>query len=161
MDILISLISFISLEDPEIQSALQNLVLLVISVLGTVVTAGITVASKKALKWLDGKSHAATFQCAVSKIETVTKNAVDEVEQTLVRQLKAEEKWDGDTAKQARDTAVDIAKRHLGDQGIKELSGCMGHTAESMEGMFRTYVEKHVRNMGSTGNESPLVAMGK
>lgn len=149
------------LDDPQIQSALQTVILAVIVALGGVVTALITLASKKILKWLNGKAHAATFQCAIGKLEMLTKNAVDEVEQTLVRQLKADDKWDADTAKEARDTAVRIAKRHFGDKGLKELASCMGHTAGSIDGMLRTYVEKHVRAMGTTNGSSPVVSMGE
>ena len=149
------------LDNPQIQSALQTIILTIIVTLGGLVTALIGFASKKALRWLEGKAHASTFECAIGKLTTITQNAVDEVEQTLVRQLKADNKWNADTAKEARDTAVGIAKRHLGEDGLKELAGCLGHAEESLEGMFRTYVEKHVRAMGTTNGKSPVVAMGE
>jgi len=162
-------IAFLSLDDPATQTLMQSVVLAVISALGAVLTATITLASKKALQWLDGKAHAATFQCAMSKIESVTRSAVDEVEQTLVRQLKEDDRWDVETARGARDTAVEIAKRHLGIRGMKELEGCLGHAQDSIEGILRTHVEMYVkrenveRSTGSAtdGKKRPIVRMGK
>ena len=147
--------------DPHVQAVTQNIALTVLSALATVVTALVGMASKKILQWLDGKAHAATFECAMSKIESVTKSAVDEVEQTVVRKLKSEDQWNAETAKGARDTAVLIAKNHLGQRGLKELEGCLGQAQDSIEGMLRTHVEKNVLRMGTSGNASPFVAMGK
>ena len=151
----------LNLEDPALQAAMQTIVLSVLSLLGTVITGAVAWMASYAKQWLEGKAHAATFQCAVNKLETVTKNAVDEVEQTLVRQLKADGKWNAETAREARDTAVDVAKRQLGEKGMEELEGCLGHAREAIEGMLRTYVEKQVRGHGNSGSDSPIVAMGK
>ena len=149
------------LDNPQIQSALQTVILALIIGLGGLITTMGTMASKRLLQWLEGKAHAATFQCAIGKLTTITKNAVNEVEQTLVRQLKATDKWDAETAKEARDTAVGIAKRHLGEKGMKELASCLGHAKESIEGMIRTYVEKYVREMGTSSSDSPIVPLGE
>ncbi len=150
----------LSLDDPQTQAALQTVVLAVISLFGTVLAGLIGWVGTSLKKWLDGKANAAAFKCAVTKIETVTGRAVAEVEQTLVRQLKADGQWDADTARKARDIAVDIAKRHLGKRGLIELAGCFGHAAESTEGMLRTYVENRVDRTGSTTKGSPIVGLG-
>lgn len=150
----------LSLDDPQVQTILQNIVFAVISALGTVLVAAIGLGTRKVLKFLDGKAYAATFECAIKKIGTLTKNAVMEVEQTLVRQIKKDKKWDVDTAREARDTAVSIVERHLGENGMVELGNCLGLVRESLQGMLRTYVERHVNEMGSTNGESPIVAMG-
>jgi len=141
------------------QEMLQQVALGIVSLLGTVVTGLLAWASKSIKQWLEGKAHAATFQCATDKLEVVTRNAVWEVEQTLVRQLKSEDNWNVETAKLARDTAVQTAVRHLGKHGLAELKGCLGQTQEVIEGMIRTYIEKHVRGMGSSGDSSPIVGM--
>jgi hypothetical protein len=113
------------------------------------------------MRWLESKSHGASFAGAIQKIETLTINAVDEVEQTLVRQLKADKEWNVGTAKQARDTAVSIAMRHLGTRGAAEVQSSLGLDREKLEGMLRTLVEKHVGSSGTKSEESPKVALGK
>lgn len=138
----------------------QDIVLSVIALAGSVITAILGLASRSLLRWLASKSHDASFNCAIQKMETLTINAVDEVEQTMVRQLKADKNWNQDTAKQARDTAVSIALRHLGDQGLREIQGCLGLQRDKIEGMLRTYVEKRVGSSGMKSPEAPVVPLG-
>ena len=156
------LIAF-SLDDPSVQAALQTVVLAVVSLLGTLLAGLIGWAGASARKWLASKAHGEAFACATTKLEKLTQNAVQEVEQTLVRQLKADEKWDAGTAKEARDTAVEIVKKHLGEKGMVELKDCMGVAVDTVEGMIRTHVEKHVYSMNATSGagKAPLVPLGK
>ena len=149
------------------QSTLQTVVLAVIGLLGNVITGLITVGSGKIMKWLDAKSkasgseaHYAAFKCATEKLSTWSRSAVDEVEQTVVRKLKRENKWDKGTARMARDTAVEVMTRHAGEHGMAELQDCLGVGKDVVLGMFRTWIEKQVRDDGSSGNGSPIVAMG-
>lgn len=146
---------------------IQQVALAVISLLGMVITGFITYASNAVRKWIkakaaetESKAHLAAFTCATTKLETISKNAVEEVEQTLVRQLKEADKWDAAGAKRARDTAVKIALKHLGSQGLQELKACMGHAPDVIEGMLRTYVERTVRAHGTTKTPgSPVVPL--
>ena len=149
------------------QATMQTVVLAVISLLGTLLTALIGVGSKKLMQWLDARAkasgseaHYAAFKCATEKLSTWSRSAVDEVEQTIVRKLKREDKWDKNTARGARDTAVDVMTRHAGEQGMAELQECLGVTKDVVLGMFRTWIEKQVRADGSSGNGSPIVSMG-
>lgn len=149
------------------QSTMQTVVLAVIGLLGTVLTGLITIGSRKLLAWLDAKAkssgseaHYAAFKCATEKLSTWSRSAVDEVEQTVVRKLKRQDKWNKETARMARNTAVDVMVRHAGDQGLAELEQCLGVGREVVLGMFRTWVEKQVRADGSSGDKSPIVSMG-
>ena len=143
------------LTDPQILEALRGLlstfILGLVSLLAAAMVAGLALGRKKLNAWVSSKvasaesdAHYDAFECATGKLETLTKNAVLEVEQTLVRQLKADKKWDAETAVEARDAAVAVALNHLGSQGMGELEKCLGHGPDIINGMLRTYVEKHV-----------------
>lgn len=146
--------------DLVLEESMPTIAQFVVSLLGIVLTALIAWVSREAKAWLASKAHFAAFECAMQKLETLSYNAVSEVEQTLVRQFKAEKNWNSDTAREARNTAVRIVKSHLGDKGIKELKGCLGHGLDTLEGLIRTLVEKHVSEHG-THSDGPLVKMGE
>lgn len=99
--------------------------------------------------WLNAKVHDARFHCATEKISHFTANAIAEAEQTTVKQLKKDGKWDVEKAKTVRDSVVDVVKRHLGPQGLKELKGCLGHDEKVIEGMIRTQIESFLNKTGN------------
>lgn len=153
-----------------LSNAVQTVVVAVLGLLGTVIVSLLTAGSRKLIAWLDAKAkesesnaHYAAFKCATSKLETLTKNAVIEVEHTLVREAKAQKTWGADAARKARDTAVGIVIRHLGPKGLQELEGCMGHATDVIEGIVRTLVERFVQDsridMKPNAN-GPVVSLG-
>lgn len=164
--------------DPEIlaqgQALLKTVILGLIAVLGTASAVGIAFLRVRIVAYINGKTekakaegksaeaiaHLEAFKCVVAKLDSWSTAAVAEVEQTLVRQLKKEEgQWNVQTARQARDTAVDVMKRLAGDQGIAELETCTGKTKEAIFTMFRTWVELKVSGSGGEAANSPVVPM--
>lgn len=159
--------------DPEIVSAAQELaktaVLAVLGFLGTATTIGLAIASKRIIGWFNAKiekakaeakgaesvAHYEAMKCVTQKLDTWSTTAVAEVEQTLVRQLKADKTWDPNTALEARDTAVEIMKRHAGEGGLSELQQCTGLALPGIEGMFRTWVETKVSQQQSDSRPDP------
>lgn len=108
----------------------------------------------KASRWLEAKTHSASFSCAVEKITTVTKMLVAEAERTLVKEAQAAAE-DGKLTKEEglriRNEVVKRAKEHLGTKGLKELQGCLGHAGDDgvamIERMLRTHVEARLAEM--------------
>lgn len=168
--------------DPEIVGAAQNLlktaVLALLGFLGTAASIGLTVARKRIMAWVTAKAnkaqsdakgsessaHYEAMRCVVLKLDTWSTHAVAEVEQTLVRQLKADKKWNTETALEARDTAVEIMTRHAGDHGLSELQQCTGLGLQGVLGMFRTWIESKVSKQQSDTrpdpqNKRPIVPM--
>src|SRR5690606_23581566 len=128
---------------------IQSLSEATLSILSMVIAALITWASRSLKRYIESKEHFASFNCALTKIEVLSRAAVEEVEQTLVRQFKAEGKWDVETATRARDTALEIVKRHLGDKGMTEIKGCLGMAMKDIERLVLTKIESFVSRSGS------------
>lgn len=126
-----------------------------VSILSLVVTGLITWAARSLKQFLESKAHFASFNCAMTKLEALSMNAVEEVEQTLVRQFKAEDKWGVETATEARDTAVEIVKKHLGKAGLAEVQGCLSLGLADVERLITTKVEAFVSRSGA--GDGPLV----
>lgn len=157
----------------EIQAVIQTFILGVLGLLGTGATLGIVFLRAKLVTYIDGKSkqaeaegrsaestaHLEAFNCVVGKLDTWSTAAVQQVEQTVVRHLKKEKKWNVDTARGARDTAVDVMTELAGETGLAELETCTGKTSEAILSMFRTWIEMKVADAGSTDTDAPIVPM--
>lgn len=144
--------------EQQIHDILELAVTGALSLMAMVITGLISWGAKSLKQWLDSKAHSASFSCATEKLETLSVGAVMEVEQALVRQLKADQEWNADTAKLARDTAVEIVKRQLGEKGLAELQGCLGLALSDIEGLIRTKVEAIVSSEGD--GMGPVVPLG-
>ena len=145
--------------DQQLQEILELVVTGGLSLLTLVVTGLVSWGAKSIKQWLDSKAHMASFSCATGKLETLVMGATMEMEQTLVRQLKEDDKWDAETAKMVRDTAVGIVKRQLGERGLEELKGCLGLALADIDGIIRTKIEAFVGQSGT--GQGPVVAPGK
>lgn len=111
---------------------------LLVTALGTLATWVVW----KLKDWINAKVHDARFHCATEKIAHFTQNAIAEAEQTIVKDLKAQDgKWTPEAQKAVRDNVVEVVKRHFGARGLKELKGCLGHDEKVIEGMIRTQIE--------------------
>jgi len=158
------------LADPELlaeaQSLFRTIILGVLALLGSLLAVGIPLVSKKISTWLEAKGKGAkasaalkALQCFNEKLRTLATSAVAEVEQTLVRQLKADGTWNAETAMKARDTAVEVMTRHAGENGLAALKECGGMALPALMGVFRTWVEMIVGETGAKGKNAPIVPM--
>lgn len=155
----------------QAQELVKTLVLGLLGLLGTVFGVAILWVRTQATEWFNAKiekaksdaktaesaAHYEAFRCFTERLTQLATKAVDEVEQTMVRELKADKKWNVDTARKARDTAVEIMVRHAGEDGLKELQHCGKIGLDALMGMFRTYVESEVVRRGSS---TPANAIG-
>lgn len=127
-----------------------------IQTVSTILIGLITYLGVKVSKWLDAKTHSASFSCATEKLVTITKGLVREAERTLVKEAK-EAASDGKLSKEEgariRDEVEKRAKEHLGARGLKELQGCLGHAgadgSKIIERMIRTHIESRIAEMRS------------
>lgn len=118
-----------------------------ISALATIVAAVIPLLGVKVSRWLESKAHLASFECANKRIMEMTRTAVLEVEQTLVKEYK-KASADGKITKEegiaARDSAYEKVKKHLGKDGWKELLGCLKIDGEALRGLLISHIEARV-----------------
>lgn len=115
-----------------------------LSALSGVLTILIGMVSMHLRHWLASKAHFASFECATTKLEKLSTTAVADIEQTLVRTLKAEGRWTPETALAARDAALAVMMQHLGPKGLAELQECLGLAYEDVKDMALSYIEKQV-----------------
>ncbi|PCJ22419.1 MAG: hypothetical protein COA94_09130 [Rickettsiales bacterium] len=147
--------------EEQVQTILEMATTGALSLLAMTVSGLLAWGARSIKHWLDSQAHMASFACASTKLASLASDAVLEVEQTLVKQLKNDEAWNADTAKTARDTAAAIVKRHLGTRGLAELRGCLGLALADIEGLIRTQIEVSVQRAGTAGRHSPTVALGE
>lgn len=131
---------------PEMTEQIFPLTLAVLSaVVSMVLIPSIRAGGKHLAGLLESKGADARFSVATMKTAGLLSDAIGEVEQTFVRRMKAKGEWDGDAAKLARDTAVEVTKRHLGDGGIAEVMEGFGIKDPAVfDGKLRTMVESIV-----------------
>lgn len=109
----------------------------------------------------DSQAHLASQKCFAYRLEKLTTRAVMDLEQTFVRKMKREKRWDKKAARIARDTAVEVMEKHAGPAGLAEMMACSGLDIEGLRDVFRTSVEAEVASKGSTDARSPIVSRGK
>lgn len=142
------------MNEATVQFLSNEILPLVLQALGILLTTLVGWLGMKASRWLEAKTHSASFSCAVEKITTVTKMLVAEAERTLVKEAQAAAA-DGKLTKEEglkiRNEVVKRAKEHLGTKGLKELQGCLGHAGDDgmamIERMLRTHVEARLAEM--------------
>ena len=139
------------------------------SLLLTVITGLLAIASKSLRTWLSAQANSAhskemkeaiyAYEAAVAQLQALAANAVTEVEQTLVRQLKEDKNWDSVTAQEARDAAAEIVMRH-GKQACDVLRDAGRMTLPAIEGLVRTLVENSVAAMPHKSKSPPASPLG-
>lgn len=111
---------------PELTAQLFDISLLLLS---AVVTGVIIPIIRKlgllASQWLESKTHSAAFACATEKLTALVAEAVQDTEQTFVKDMKKQGKWDAGAASLARGAAYDAVMRTLGPEGRQEVLGCL------------------------------------
>jgi len=139
------------LDDPQIQSQLNAVLMGVISLFFAILTGLIAWASAAVKKWLTAKANYAVFHAASDKIFALAAGLVDEAEQTLVKEAKAataDGKLTKDDAIRIRDEVVKRVMEHLGMEGVTDLQGAFGHAGqkgiEMIQRMIRTAIEARI-----------------
>lgn len=144
---------------PFTETLLDVVVPALITVLGTLITIGMT----RLNAWLRSKVHVESFRCASEKLDKLVGDAVVEAERTLVREYqaaKADGKLTVEDGEKVRDAVVDVVKRHLGKRGLAEIEGCLGIEREHVEGMIRTRIESALDRLKKNDVASPSHAPG-
>jgi len=100
--------------------------------------------AKRAADYMGSRAHLASLECATTRMTQAANAAVEEIEQTLVKSLKAEDAWTAESARAARDEAMAIAMRHLGTRGLAEIRECLGHGVDDVRAMLRSFIEARV-----------------
>lgn len=147
-----------------LNSAALVVLLALISAIALTLRKVVNLGSERLVAWIDARAkteesnaHLAALECVTRKLSTWAQTAVVELEQTLVRSLKREGKWNETTAREVRDAAVEVMKRHAGPAGLAELQKCTGLDMEVLEGMMRTYIENTVATLNRTRGQEPRV----
>lgn len=144
------------METSAAQMLAEDVLPVAIQTLSAILIALISYLGMKASKWLEAKTHSASFSCATEKLVTITKGLVHEAERTLVREAKdaaSDGKLTKEDAVRIRDEVAKRTKEHLGARGVKELQGCLGHAGSDgvkmIDRMIRTHIESRVAEMKS------------
>jgi hypothetical protein len=145
-----------SLDDPQIHTALQTVVLAIISLLGTMVLALLTWLSASVKRWLAVKGASAAFLAGSDRVFAVTASLVREAEQTLVREAKAATE-DGKLTKEdgirIRDEVLKRSLDHLGLDGVIDLQNIFGHKGDKGVDMIRRILRTAIESRVSEQRE--------
>lgn len=132
-----------------IQPYIQDLLILVVTALGAVLTKLIAQAGSKALAWMDANVHSATFKCATEKLTEISSLVVVNTEATMVRDLKAasaDGKLTAEEGRQVMENALAEAKEFLGEKGLAELQECLGHAGEEGKAVIDRLLKSHIES---------------
>ena len=81
---------------------------------------------------------------------------VKEVQQTVVDELKSSDKWTKETAKEAKDAALNKLKEYLGVKGLKEVMDILGVSDGSLlDRLLSSFIEAEVKDI-SSASEVPV-----
>lgn len=112
-----------------------------------VLTVATPIATKYVIGWLKGKSHSATFNCALEKAEKMTDIGVRVAEQTYAaekRRLSEDGKLTAEEAKEAFQIASKAAYESLGSRWFSEMQGCAGMAEEEAKAFVGRLIEARV-----------------
>ncbi len=120
-----------------------------------VLTVAMPIATKYAVSWLKGKSHSATFHCALEKAEKMAELGVLVAEQTYVAEKRKRTENDGklspEEAKEAFEIASKAACESLGTKWFGEMKGCMGLETEEVKAFVGRLIEARVHQHKTGG----------
>lgn len=92
------------------EPVLSNLLEIVVSLIGLVITA---VLLPKFKAWIKTKTDNALINSVIDDLTTTVSTSVDYLEQTVVKQLKSDGTWNSDTQKEVLSKAVDEVVSNL------------------------------------------------
>lgn len=90
--------------------------------------------------WLKSKTENQDLQYVINELEQTVSTSVDYIEQTVVKQLKADGKWDAEGQKEALDEAVTVVLNSLTDKTAEIL----GKNGIDLESIIIKYIESKI-----------------
>lgn len=136
---------------PLVSDALSDALVAVGIVAVGLLAALMRFAQKKLEEYTDVKLANTRWHAATDKLHEATANAVDAVEQTVVRRLRevqadvrTDQRLNGVEARTALDAAVSAAKLHIGPDAWVEILQSLQLTPERGEELLRQMLEAKV-----------------
>lgn len=120
----------------------QELMTILWSALGTLVTAFIGWLSTTAIIWLNNKIKDQKLARWSSAIAKIIFDAVQTVQQTFVDEMKKAGKFDAEAAKQAKDKAMAIVKGQLTEELRKYITDNFGDMEEWLMNQIESIIHQ-------------------
>lgn len=121
---------------------LNTVITAVITIVGGVITA---VLIPMLVKWLSSKTNSENLQHLYKELGESSAKSVEYIEQTMVKQLKSDGKWDSDAQSKALQAAADEVAKNLTAK-TKQLISKEGIDANQL---IIRYIESHINSMMS------------
>lgn len=121
--------------------------------IASVLAVATPLAAKYVIGWLKGRSHSATFNCALEKADKMTDIGVRVAEQTYAaekRRLSKDGKLTPEEAKEAFQIASKAAFESLGAKWFSEMQSCAGMAEEEAKAFIGRMIEARVHSEKAT-----------
>jgi uncharacterized membrane protein YraQ (UPF0718 family) len=129
---------------------LNSLLITILEILASIAVAVLTgVVLPKVSSWLKAKTNSQVLNTAIDDLTQTVTTSVNYVEQTFVKQLKADGKWDADTQKEALTKAVDEVLVNLTYETVTSLQT----NGNNIRDVVTRYVESTILEYNSTSDK--------
>lgn len=118
---------------------LSSVISLVVTVLGAIIT---TVLLPAAASWLKSKTASEKLKSVIDDITITVKTSVEMLEQTTVKQLKADGKWNADAQAQVLQDAVTQVLNGLTSSTYNYLK----KESDDLEGIVTRHIEAYIQS---------------
>lgn len=118
---------------------LSGVISLVVTVLGAIIT---TVLLPAAASWLKSKTASEKLKSVIDDITITVKTSVEMLEQTTVKQLKADGKWNADAQAQVLQAAVTQVLNGLTTSTYNYLK----EESDDLEGIVTRHIEAYIQS---------------
>lgn len=118
---------------------LSGVISLVVTVLGAIIT---TVLLPAAASWLKSKTASEKLKSVIDDITITVKTSVEMLEQTTVKQLKADGKWNADAQAQVLQDAVTQVLNGLTTSTYNYLK----EESDDLEGIVTRHIEAYIQS---------------
>lgn len=118
---------------------LSGVISLVVTVLSAIIT---TVLLPAAASWLKSKTASEKLKSVIDDITITVKTSVEMLEQTTVKQLKADGKWNADTQAQVLQDAVTQVLNGLTTSTYNYLK----EESDDLEGIVTRHIEAYIQS---------------
>lgn len=118
---------------------LSSVISLVVTVLGAIIT---TVLLPAAASWLKSKTTSEKLKSVIDDITITVKTSVEMLEQTTVKQLKADGKWNADAQAQVLQDAVTQVINGLTTSTYNYLK----EESDDLEGIVTRHIEAYIQS---------------
>lgn len=130
----------------------EQILQVVVPLLGTVVTAALTWAGAKLVNLIQAKTKNEYLKGALVRAEQAVQTAVLEVKQVYVDAIKvrsADGKLTSEEAEEAKKLAIDAAKSYLGTKGLAVLVDVFGFDGSALDSFLGGKIEATVSQVPS------------